>query len=452
MTRIDTPPDREQLAYEYHTEGRSKGLQNIAEVDQVLVATIRAEVAETLSARGIEHLALPDREALTDELVARALEAHAHRCLANADDPLTLDQEAAIAAAVRAELFGLGRLEPLLADSSITDIHVVGCDQVILDIADGSKAEVEPVVGSDDELIDLIRIIGRNEGIAERRFDFAHPQLNQQLRDGSRLFAVAWVTRRPHLFIRRHRLIDVTLSDLVRLGTLSEPLADFLVSAVKARRNILVAGGMGAGKTTLLRALLAEAAPEERIVTVETDYELALDRFPERHPDLIALEAREANVEGAGMITCADLVRWAMRMAASRIAVGEVLGSEVIPMLNAMNSGAAGSMCTVHANSSADALGKLALLAIQAPEHLEIPHTYALAAQALDLVVFMATDARGRRLIQSVREVTGSDGSQMITNEIWALGSDERAARTAVSLTEAMRVACANVGYREDLR
>lgn len=417
--------------------------------DPVLVARMRAQVARELAERGGLELSRPDREALAAELVARALEAHARERLTAAEAPLSLEVEAAIAAAVRAELFGLGRLEPLLFDESVTDIHVVGCDRVVLDLADGSKADVDPVVDNDEELVDLIRVIGRNEGIAERRFDYAHPQLNQQLRDGSRLFAVAWVTRRPHLFIRRHRLLNVTLADLVRLDTLSEELARFLSASVKARRNILVAGGMGAGKTTLLRALLAEADPHERIVTVETDYELALDRFPERHPDLIALEAREANVEGAGTVTCVDLVRWAMRMAASRLVVGEVLGAEVIPMLNAMHSGAAGSMCTVHANSSADALAKLALLAVQAPEHLEMPHTYALAARALDLVLFLARDRHGRRVVQSVREVIGSDGSQVTTNELWAPGPDGRATRTSVSLTEATRLACAQVGYRE---
>ena len=419
--------------------------------DPVLVSRIRREVAGELAARGGAHLDPVDRAALADELAVQALEAHAHSCLARAEVPLSFDEEAAVAAAVRAELFGLGRLDPLLADDSITDIHVVGSDAVTVDLVDGSRAALEPVVDSDEELIELVRAIGRNEGIAERRFDFAHPQLNQQLRDGSRLFAVAWVTRRPHLFVRRHRLLDVSVEDLVRLGTLSSDLGSFLAAAVRARRNILVAGGMGAGKTTLLRALLAAAGPGERIVTVETDYELALDRFPDRHPDVVALEAREANAEGAGGVSCADLVRWAMRMSASRLAVGEALGAEVVPMLNAMHSGASGSMCTVHANSSADALAKLALLAVQAPERLEMPHTCALAAHALDLVVFMARVEGGRRVVRSVREVTGSDGWQVTTNEIWAPGDGGRAERTSVGLTEAMRRACAAAGYREDL-
>jgi Flp pilus assembly CpaF family ATPase len=133
------------------------------------------------------------------------------------------------------------------------------------------------------------------------------------------------------------------------------------------------------GKTTLLRALASDISPTERLVTVESDYELALDRFPQRHHEVIALEAREANVEDVGRVSCADLVRWAMRMSAHRVIVGEVLGEEIVPMLNAMNSGASGSMCTLHANSSAEVFNKLALLAAQSPERLEFRHSYALA-------------------------------------------------------------------------
>jgi Flp pilus assembly CpaF family ATPase len=152
-----------------------------------------------------------------------------------------------------------------------------------------------------------------------------------------------------------HRLLDVGLDDLVALGSLSLMVRTFLGAAVRGRMNLLVCGGIGDGKTTLLRALASEIPPEQRLVTVESDYELALDRFPERHHEVIALEAREANVEDVGRISCADLVRWAMRMSADRVIVGEVLGEEIVPMLNAMNSGAAGSMCTLHANSSAEA-------------------------------------------------------------------------------------------------
>jgi Flp pilus assembly CpaF family ATPase len=213
----------------------------------------------------------------------------------------------------------------------------------------------------------------------------------------------------------------------------------FLKAAVQGRTNILVCGGMGDGKTTLLRALASDIPPEQRLVTVETDYELALDRFPDRHHEVIALEAREANVEDVGRISCADLVRWAMRMSADRVIVGEVLGEEIVPMLNAMNSGAAGSMCTLHANSSAEAFNKLALLAAQAPERLEFRHTFALAADAINFTVFVRRDRTGRRVISSIREVTGATDASVVTNELFAPDSDGKAVPTGTVCSERTR-------------
>jgi pilus assembly protein CpaF len=203
--------------------------------------------------------------------------------------------------------------------------------------------------------------------------------------------------------------------------------------------NLLICGGMGDGKTTVLRALASDIPPEERLVTVESDYELALDRFVDRHHEVIALEAREANVEDVGRINCADLVRWAMRMSANRVIVGEVLGDEIVPMLNAMNSGAAGSMCTLHANSSAEVFNKLALLAAQAPERLEFRHTFALAGQAVNFTVFVRRDRSGNRVISSIREVTGASESGVITNELFAPDWDGRAVPTGTVLSEQTR-------------
>src|SRR5262249_38376941 len=212
-----------------------------------------------------------------------------------------------------------------------------------------------------------LRTIGRRVGLSEREFNPTRPSLNLQLPDGSRLFAVAWVCDRPAVAIRRHRFLKVTLDDVEELGAIDAGLRQFLAASVRARKQIIVAGATGAGKTTMLRALAAEIPPEERIVTIETELELGLDRFADLHPDVVALEARDANVEGVGQVTAADLVRMSLRMNADRVIVGEVRGDEVIPMLNALSQGNDGSMCTLHADSSATVFNKLALYAMQAP-------------------------------------------------------------------------------------
>ncbi len=443
-----TPLDLRELAPR-PSERDGKRTSPSPDVDAELVQQMRSEVAEKLAAAPPEQVAGSNRDRLADDMIAKALEAHARRSIERGDPPLGVDEEVELAGAVRAALFGYGRLERHMT-ASVTDIHVVGNDPVFLEFADGTKGRGDAVVDTDEELIDLARTIGRSGGQSEGRLDYAHPTLRRQLNDGSRFFAVAWITPRPHLFIRRHLLLDVVLSDLVGLGTLSKELCEFLAGAVKARLNILIAGAGGSGKTTLCRALAAEMDVDDRIVTIETEYELALDRFPERHSEVVALEAREANVEGAGAVSCADLVRYQTTMKAQRLVVGEVLGAEVIPMLNAMHSGAAGSMCTVHANSSADAFYRLGLMALQAPEHLEFPHTYATAARALDLVLFLKQLPGGRHVITSVREVTGFD-SQVTTNEIFEHGGGGLATRNSVSLTDSTRRVLADVGYSEAL-
>jgi pilus assembly protein CpaF len=352
-------------------------------------------------------------------------------------------------------LFGLGHLQALIDDDRIENIDVNGCDHVWVTYADGSKAEVEPIADSDEELIELLRVAAARFGLSERRFDLAHPELDLRLPDGSRLSALMSVVARPSLSIRRHRFVDLTIDDLVVLGTLDHAVASFLASAVRARKNIVVAGAMNSGKTTLVRALASEIPPRERIVTIEQAFELGLDHQTDRHPDLVALEAREANMEGAGAIGMAMLVRRALRMNADRVIVGEVLGDEVIPMLNAMSQGRSGSMCTIHADSSAGVFRRLASYAVQATEHLPLEATTLLVAGALHFVVFLDVEAasdsgteggwstmgssstegsrrifhpfRRRRFVSSIREVVDADGMQVVSNEVFKPGPDGRA-------------------------
>ena len=423
-------------------------------VDGALVRRLRSRVASALAdahrereRRGDPALTGADEEVFGATLINEALERHAHDLIVGGITPPTAEEEAALHLAVFNLLFGLGRLQPHLERPDVVNVHASGAQPVWLDLLDGTTVRGAPVADSDEELIEFVRELGRRVGLSERLFDPAHPRINLQLPDGSRLFAVAWVCRPPHLFLRLHRLLDVSLDDLVARGSLSPMVRAFFQAAVGARMNLLVCGGMGDGKTTLLRALASDIPAEQRLVTVESDYELALDRFPERHHEVVALEAREANVEDVGRVSCADLVRWAMRMSADRVIVGEVLGDEIVPMLNAMNSGAAGSMCTLHANSSAEVFNKLALLAAQSPERLEFRHTYALAADAINFTVFMRRDRTGQRVISSIREVTGATDTAVVTNELFAPDGDGRAVPTGTILSERSRFALREHGF-----
>lgn len=405
----------------------------VAAADEGLVRRLRTVVAGELSRQVGEalrgtgrRLDRDDQGALARKLIDDQLEQLARDSAAAGRSALSEAEEEAIAQAVFDRIFQLGRLQPLIEDERIMNITANGCDQVFVERADGTKIEVEPIAGSDAEMIELLREIGRRYGLSEREFNPARPQLNLQLPDGSRLFAVAWVCDRPALSIRRHRFMKVTLDDLVGLGAIDRGLHGFLAAAVRARKQLMIAGATGAGKTTLLRALASEIPTGERIVTIETELELGLNRYPELHPDCVALEAREANVEGVGEVTAAELVRASLRMNPDRVIVGEVRGAEVIPMLNAMSQGNEGSMCTIHADASGTVFNKLALYALQSPERLPMEATNLLAASALDLLVYIAKTRQGR-FVASIRQVVAADGRQVLTNELYRPGADGRA-------------------------
>lgn len=405
----------------------------VAGPDEALVARFRTAVGQALADRtstaqraGEESFDRDDQMAFARRLLNDELERYAKECLAAGSDLLSEDGEETIAHEVFDRLFELGRLQRLLDDESLTDILCNGYDQVFLVYPDGRKVPGPPVASSDEELIEMLREIGRRSGLAEREFNATRPSLNVPLPGGSRLFAVAYVCDRPCVAIRRHRHLKVTLPELRRLGVIDKGLEGFLAAGVRSRQQILICGATAAGKTTMLRALASEIPPEERIVTIETELELGLDRFPDQHIDCVALEAREANVEGVGEVSAADLVRMSLRMNPDRVIVGEVRGAEVIPLLNAMSQGNDGSMCTVHADSSATVFNKLALYAVQAPERLPLEATNLLAASAADLVVWI-DKTRDGRFVGSVRHVVEADGHRVVTNELFRPGPDRRA-------------------------
>jgi Flp pilus assembly CpaF family ATPase len=404
-----------------------------------LVRRFRSDVADQLAERlqldeaaGRTRMSLVDQRQLGRQLINRRLEAYAKERLEQGLDTLADDEEVALAQAIHDALFGLGILQRLLEDESIENIDANGCDTVWITRSGGLKERGPALADSDDELVEMIRMAAARLGLSERRFDMGSPSLNLQLPDGSRLFSVMAVTPRPCVAIRRHRFPVIFLDDLIKLGTIDHALREFLTAAVHARKNLIVCGGVDAGKTTMLRALLNEVPTHERIVTIEDNFELGIDRYADLHPDAVALEARERNVEGEGEVTMANLVRWALRMNPDRVVVGEVRGDEVLPMLNAMSQGNDGSMCTIHANSSQGAFGRFAMYAVQAPERLPLEATNLVVANAIDFVVFIgqaagSTPGSMQRVVSSVREVVGAEGPLVMSNEIFSPGPDRRA-------------------------
>jgi pilus assembly protein CpaF len=392
-----------------------------------------------------------DQRQFASSVIHRRLRLVAERDIANGLGAFSAAEDHEIAQAVLDDMFGAGMLDRLLADPMVENIDAVGCDRVWVSFADGRKELGPQLWRTDAEMIEHLRRLGARTGQSERRFDHASVELNMRLASGARLFAVMAVTERPCVSVRRHRKATASLDELGAGGTFDRRLEEFLIAAVQARLNVLVAGGTNAGKTTLLRALLAQTDPNERLITIEDNRELNLPACAPGHLDLVEMEAREPNTEGEGAVTMADLVRMGLRMNPSRVIVGEVRGAEVIPMLNAMSQGNDGSMCTIHASSSDGVFDRIAAYCIQAPERLDRIAANLLAANAVDVIVFLAqalTPAGPVRRVTSVREVVGADDHLVVTNEIFRLDSREQmAVPTGVPLRPDTAQRLGAVGY-----
>jgi Flp pilus assembly CpaF family ATPase len=395
-----------------------------------------------------------DRRTFARHIVDAAIRTHNEEELAANRLLLSSDSEAALVVEVLNEMFGLAGLQPLLDDPTVETININGHDRVFVQYVGGRRAQVGPVAASDDELVDLVRTLAARVSAEERRFDRGSPAVSVQLPAGERMFAIMALTSggRPAVSIRRHGFRTVTLADLADAGTVDIGIRAFLASLVRARRNILITGGTSIGKTTLLRALASEIDPMERIVTIEDVHELHLDHDPAAHADVVALQAREPNVEGEGAVSQSELVRWALRMTPDRVIVGEIRGPEVVPMCNAMSQGNDGSMATLHASSSTIAFTRLASYAAQGPEQLPLEATNLLVATAVHFVVHLdrATDTT-TRVVSSIREVVGADGRQVISNEVYRPGTDRRALPVPGALrTDTVRV-LNDAGFDPDL-
>ncbi|MEO6712486.1 MAG: ATPase, T2SS/T4P/T4SS family, partial [Mycobacteriales bacterium] len=355
-----------------------------------------------------------------------------------------------LAEAVQAALFGMGRLEPLLEDESIANIDINGCDEVWIDRTDGRRERGEAIADSDAQLIDLVRAVATYTGLSSRAWDVSNPWLTMRLPDGSRLAALMAVVDRPHLSIRCYRLQKVVLEDLFVLGGFSAQVGAFLRAAVRGRQNLMISGETFAGKTTLLRALGNEIAPEERLITAEHFRELGFTTFRDLHPNCVELEERPPNAEGVGAITLDELVEMCRRLDPDRLIVGEVIGGEIVAMLDAMTQGEDGSLSTIHARNSKMVFQRIAAYAIKSHHRLPVEASYMLTAGALDFIVHMSKrstpDGTVQRQVSSVREVIAYDGTQIISSEVFG-SADGVTAHAAAPVTDARALVLADNGY-----
>ena len=403
-------------------------------VDAIDPGLVRAHVAQQLSERrsaaelsGDAVLSPPEEMELAEHLIWDALDQVARQRLASGMEPLGADHEESVCDRVLAELFGLGGFDLLLADESIEDIFVNGCDDVIVSRTDGRRDPVAPVAESDEALVDLINGWAAKLGRTERRFDAGCPRLDLRLPGGFRLHAIMGVTPRPTVTIRCARHAKTTLADLVGMGSVDPCLAEVLAAAVASKCNIIVAGGTGSGKTTLLRALLAEVPASERIITVEDTAELCLRSFPDRHPNVVELETRDANVEGVGEITMADLTRECLRMSPDRVVVGEVRGGEALAMLKAMGQGNDGSMCTLHADSARGVHPRLRGYCAEAASGLPTSAVDQFFRTAVDLVIHLERRPDRRRVVTSLVEVVDDSQEGVRWNDLFVAAPSDTA-------------------------
>jgi Flp pilus assembly CpaF family ATPase len=359
------------------------------------------EVTAMVAARLTDEAATDEVMPVIRETARRWLEGQVRLGLMPASAGGELDR---LASAVHDQRYGLGPLTMYMRDPQVENVDVNGCDQVWVTYASGERVAGPPVAVSDGALISMIRTWATRGGQTARDFSAAAPLVNVALTGSARLTATMSVTPRPCISLRRHGHGDVTLGRLAELGSIDATLAAFLSAAVRGRCNIIVTGGVNAGKTTLLRALASEIPPDERVATLESEYELYLHELGQ-HPDVIAFEAREANSEGVGAITLHDLIAHALRHNPRRILVGEVRRDEIMPMLEAMNSGQDGSMCTMHANSPAEAFDRILILGLRGGLALAERAIHILVGMAVDLIVHVRRGYDGTRTVRFVTEI-----------------------------------------------
>jgi Flp pilus assembly CpaF family ATPase len=410
-----------------------------SDLDWALVSALRSQASERLSqavAAERGRLDKGSQEELGRAMVLDLIEGAMAEAVNAGSAAWTPVEQQALARAVFDSLFRLGRLQPLVDDDRVENIIISGHDRVRLELVDGTILPGPAVAASDEELIDFLVFLASRSEVNARAFSEAQPRLHMRLDGGARLAAAAWVTPRPSVVIRRHRLMHVTLDDLVARNMLTPVAASFLRAAVRARKSVVVSGCQGAGKTTLVRALCAEIDATEALGTFETEYELHLHELT-THDIVHAWESRPGSGERgpdgrqAGEFTLDEALTDSFRFNLSRQIVGEVRGREIWAMIKAMESGT-GSISTTHASDAVAAVRKLVTCAMEAGPHVTQTLATSKLAATLDLIVHLdlrtttrsGASSRVRRVAEIVTIDPGERETGYASTHVFAAGSD----------------------------
>jgi len=373
---------------------------------QQLKKQVHAYLIERLDEEGIEV------ERTDVGQLEKFVESNVNQYIAYHRIPLATVEQVMLGRETRDEIVGLGPLEPLLADEEVNDILVNGPLNVFVEVA-GVLQKAQTRFIDDDHVMRIIRRILAPLG---RRLDESSPMVDARLQDGSRVNAIIppIALDGPSISIRKFTQKHLAASDLVNLGSLTRECLDLLVKIVQGRRNLLVSGGTGTGKTTILNLLSQFIPKDERIVTIEDSAELQLN-----HPHIVRLETRPANAEGTGRISARELVINALRMRPDRVIVGEVRAGEIIELMQAMNTGHEGSMSTIHANSTKDAMIRIeTLLAVNGYDAGE-QAIGRLIGSSLDVLVQLKRLSNGRRIVSEVVEMTPTKSNPYHMNVLY---------------------------------
>ncbi|MGQ9918750.1 MAG: CpaF family protein, partial [Bryobacteraceae bacterium] len=381
MTRSATTPEHQQLKFKLHR-------------------------------KLLDRINLDRLSALSDDVVRSEVRAAVARLVGEEETPLSMSEKERIIEEVLDEVFGLGPLEPLLQDPTISDILVNGSKQVYVERK--GVLELTSVTFRDDA--HLLRIIDKIVSQVGRRVDESNPMVDARLLDGSRVNAIIppLALDGPVMSIRRFTQDKLMPVDLVERKAMTRGMMELLEAAVKARLNIIIIGGTGAGKTTLLNALSFFINPKERIVTIEDAAELQL-----KQPHVVRLETRPPNLEGHGAVRQRELLINSLRMRPDRIVVGEVRGPEALDMLQAMNTGHDGSLTTIHANSPRDGISRLEVMVSMANSSMQLISIRQQIASAVHLLVQAARFSDGSRRVTNITEVTGMEGEIVTLQDIF---------------------------------